>query len=67
MNFSVFDNIVGGKTGYTDGALGVWMLIVKRANERRKLIAVVLGFQKVRFEADEKKFSSVDWTSLRWQ
>lgn len=35
--------IVGGKTGYTDGALGCLIMVVKLPGERDTLISIVLG------------------------
>lgn len=35
--------IIGGKTGYTDGALGCLILVVQRGPQRDTLISVVLG------------------------
>ncbi|OGN27679.1 MAG: hypothetical protein A2941_01680 [Candidatus Yanofskybacteria bacterium RIFCSPLOWO2_01_FULL_49_17] len=61
----VLDDIVGGKTGYTDGALGCMILIVELPKTGDKIIGIVLG-SKGRFEAMEKL---IQWTqrAYRWQ
>lgn len=61
----VIPDIFGGKTGYTDGALGCMILVVDIPDKNDKLISVVLG-SKSRFE-DTKKL--VDWVkeSYRWE
>jgi len=61
----VLNDIVGGKTGYTDGALGCMILIVNAPTSGDKLIAVVLG-STARFDAMK---NLVQWTerAYRWQ
>ncbi len=61
----VLADIVGGKTGYTDGALGCMILIVNVPKEDDKLIGIVLG-SRGRFEAMK---NMVQWTqrAYRWQ
>lgn len=60
----VIPDIFGGKTGYTDGALGCMILVVDIPDKNDKLISVVLG-SRSRFE-DTKKL--IDWVkeSYRW-
>ena len=60
----VIPDIFGGKTGYTDGALGCMILVVDIPDKNDKLISVVLG-SRSRFE-DTKKL--IDWIkkSYRW-
>ena len=54
----VIPDIFGGKTGYTDNALGCMILVVDIPDKNDKLISVVLGSQS-RFE-DTKKL--INWT-----
>jgi len=56
--FGVIPDVVGGKTGYTDGALGCMILIVDIPGKNDKLISIVLG-SKERF-GDTQKL--IDWT-----
>ncbi|HWA64380.1 MAG TPA: serine hydrolase [Candidatus Paceibacterota bacterium] len=58
-------DIFGGKTGYTDSALGCIMLIVQAPEADDKIIAIVLG-STGRFEAMSQL---VAWTkqAYRWQ
>jgi len=60
----VLADIVGGKTGYTDGALGCMILIVN-APDNNKLIGIVLGSND-RFESMK---NLVQWTqrAYRWK
>lgn len=60
----VIPDIFGGKTGYTDGALGCMILVVDIPDKNDKLISVMLG-SRSRFE-DTKKL--IDWVkeSYRW-
>lgn len=37
------EGVIGGKTGYTDGALGCMLLVVKLPENRGTLISIVLG------------------------
>ena len=57
--------IVGGKTGYTDGALGCLILVVKLSGKDDTLISVVLG-SRSRF-ADTKELVSWAQRAYRWQ
>ena len=61
----VLSGIVGGKTGYTDGALGCMMLIINIPDQNDTVVNVVLGSHE-RFPDMQKL---VDWvrTSYRWQ
>lgn len=56
--FGVIPDVVGGKTGYTDGASGCMILIVDIPGKNDKLISIVLG-SKERF-GDTQKL--IDWT-----
>jgi len=60
----VIPDIFGGKTGYTDGALGCMILVVDIPDKNDKLISIILG-SRSRFE-DTKKL--IDWVkaSYRW-
>lgn len=60
----VMPDIFGGKTGYTDGALGCMILVVDIPGENDKLIGIILG-SRSRFE-DTKKL--IDWVkeAYRW-
>lgn len=60
----VIPDIFGGKTGYTDSALGCMILVVDIPDKNDKLISIVLG-SRSRFE-DTKKL--IDWIkeSYRW-
>ena len=51
-------DVVGGKTGYTDGALGCMLLVVDVPGKNDKLISIVLGSAE-RFTDTEKLIS---WT-----
>ncbi len=51
-------DVVGGKTGYTDGALGCMILVVDVPGKNDKLISIVLGSTE-RFSDTEKLIS---WT-----
>lgn len=59
------DNIVGGKTGYTDGALGCMALAVNVNGKHDTLVSIVLG-STTRFEDTTKL---IDWAiaAYRWQ
>ena len=61
----VIPDIFGGKTGYTDNALGCMILVVDIPDKNDKLISVVLGSQD-RF-GDTKKL--IDWVkeAYRWE
>ena len=61
----VIPDIFGGKTGYTDGALGCMILVVDIPDKNDKLISVVLG-SRSRFD-DTKKL--IDWVkeAYRWE
>ena len=58
------DNIIGGKTGYTDGALETMVLQVKITEHQTKLISVILGSHD-RFSETKKL---IDWglSAYRW-
>ncbi|MDP2648140.1 MAG: serine hydrolase [Candidatus Yanofskybacteria bacterium] len=62
---SVISGIVGGKTGYTDGALGCMILAVNMSGKHDTLVIIVLG-STTRFEDTTKLF---DWATAayRWQ
>src|SRR3989338_7329437 len=51
-------DVVGGKTGYTDGALGCMVLVVDVPGKNDKLISIVLGSTE-RFTDTEKL---INWT-----
>ena len=61
---STMPDIIGGKTGYTDNALGCMILIVDVPGKNDRLISIVLG-SKDRF-GDTQKL--IEWTrsSYRW-
>ena len=62
----VLSDIVGGKTGYTDRALGCMILVVAAPNDSSdKIISIILGSRE-RF-TDMKKL--VDWARIayRWE
>ena len=62
----VLSDIVGGKTGYTDRALGCMILVVAAPNDSSdKIISIILGSRE-RF-TDMKKL--VDWarSAYRWE
>lgn len=61
----VIPDIFGGKTGYTDKALGCMLLVVNVPDKNDKLISVVLG-SRSRFD-DTKKL--IDWVkeAYRWE
>jgi len=54
----VIPDVIGGKTGYTDGALGCMVLVVDVPGRNDKLISIVLGSED-RF-ADTEKL--INWT-----
>src|SRR3989344_361792 len=58
-------NILGGKTGYTEGALGCMILVVNVPGQEDKIISIVLGSTE-RF-TDTKKL--INWVSsaYRWE
>jgi D-alanyl-D-alanine carboxypeptidase len=61
----IIPDIFGGKTGYTEKALGCMILVVDIPDKNDKLISVVLG-SRSRFE-DTKKL--IDWvkSAYRWE
>ena len=61
----VLSDIVGGKTGYTDSALGCMILIVDVPNQKDRIIAIVLGSND-RF-GDIKNLISWAKRAYRWQ
>jgi len=56
----VIPGIIGGKTGYTDTALGCFVLVVKAPNNQGQIINVILGTTLDRFSEMEKL---IDWTN----
>lgn len=58
-------DIIGGKTGFTDGAMGTMILVVNNDNGRSELVTVVLGSND-RFTEAQKL---VEWgkRAFRWQ
>ena len=58
-------NIIGGKTGYTDGALGCLILLVNIPEHNDTIISVVLGSND-RFGDTQKV---IDWikSAYRWE
>jgi D-alanyl-D-alanine carboxypeptidase len=60
----VLSDIVGGKTGYTDGALGCMILVVDIPAADDKIVSIILGSRE-RFTDMEKL---VNWakTAYRW-
>lgn len=63
--FGVIPNVVGGKTGYTDIALGSMVLVVDIPGKNDKIISIVLGSRE-RFTDTQKM---VDWvkSAYSWQ
>ena len=61
----VLDGIVGGKTGYTDGALGCLILVVKLSEKGDTLVSIVLG-SKGRF-TDTQTLVAWARSAYRWQ
>ena len=61
----VIPDIFGGKTGYTDKALGCMILVVDIPDKNDKLISVVLG-SRSRFDNTKKL---IDWvkSAYRWE
>jgi D-alanyl-D-alanine carboxypeptidase len=61
----VIPNIIGGKTGYTDSALGCLILVVEIPGQNDNIVSVVLGSND-RFGDSEKL---INWakTAYRWQ
>lgn len=57
--------IIGGKTGYTDGALGCLILVVKSPENSDTLISIVLG-SRSRF-SDTRTLLTWSETAFRWQ
>ncbi|MDO8495525.1 MAG: serine hydrolase [bacterium] len=62
--FDTFPDLVGGKTGYTDGALGCMILEVKTGNSG-SLLAIVIGSSS-RFD-DARKLIEWGQTAFRWE
>ncbi len=62
--FGVIPDVVGGKTGYTDIALGAMVLIVDIPGKNDKIISIVLG-SKERFTDTEKLINWVK-TAYSW-
>ena len=63
--FGVIPDVVGGKTGYTDNALGCMILIVNIPGKNDKLISIVLG-SKDRFGDTQKLINWVK-SSYSWE
>ncbi|MEK7604039.1 MAG: serine hydrolase [Patescibacteria group bacterium] len=63
--FGIIPDIIGGKTGYTDKALGCMLLVVDIPGKNDKIISIVLGSAE-RFTDTEKL---VDWTrrAYNWE
>lgn len=63
--FGVIPDVIGGKTGYTDIALGSMVLIVDIPGKNDKIISIVLG-SKDRFGDTQRM---LDWvkTAYSWQ
>lgn len=61
----VLPNIAGGKTGYTDGALGCMILEVRFPEKNTSLVIIVLGSND-RF-GDVKKIADWTKTAFRWE
>jgi len=61
----VIPDIFGGKTGYTDSALGCMILVVNIPDKNDKLISIVLG-SRSRFDDTNKL---IDWvkSAYRWE
>jgi len=57
--------VIGGKTGYTDGALGCLILVVKLPGKDDTLISIVLG-SRARF-TDTKALVSWAQRAYRWE
>lgn len=60
--FDEFENVIGGKTGYTDLALGNMALVVESPDHKSEIIYLVLGSQD-RF-GDMRRL--VNWTREAW-
>lgn len=63
--FDVVPGLIGGKTGYTEGALGGMILEVERYGTHGSFVAVVLGSPS-RFE-DAKKLIEWGRAAFRWE
>lgn len=63
--FGVIPDVVGGKTGYTDIALGCMVLIVDIPGKNDKIISIILG-SKDRFGDTQKLLSWVK-TAYSWE
>lgn len=61
----VLSDIVGGKTGYTDSALGCMILIVDAPSQSDRIVAIILGSHD-RF-GDMKNLISWAKQAYRWQ
>lgn len=61
----VIPNVAGGKTGYTDVALGALVLVVDIPGKNDKIVSIVLGSRE-RFNDSSKL---IDWakSSYRWE
>ena len=56
--------IIGGKTGYTEEALGCFLLVLEAPANHQYLIHVILGTNNGRFNEMEKL---IDWTEQAYQ
>lgn len=60
--FGVIPNVVGGKTGYTDIALGSMVLVVDIPGKNDKIISIILG-SKDRFGDTQRM---LDWVKMAY-
>lgn len=58
-----FNNVIGGKTGYTDKALGNMILVLKSPDEKSEIVYIILGSPD-RF-GDMRRL--VKWSETAWQ
>ncbi|MEK7078004.1 MAG: serine hydrolase [Patescibacteria group bacterium] len=58
-----FNNVIGGKTGYTSRALGNMILILKSPDEKSEIVYIILGSED-RF-GDMRKL--VKWSETAWR
>ena len=56
--------VVGGKTGYTEEALGCFVLVLEAPSDHRYLINIILGTSNGRFSEMEKL---IDWTQKAYK
>jgi len=60
----VMPGIIGGKTGYTDTALGCFVLVTEAPNSKGQIINIILGTPNDRF-GEMKKL--INWTDQAYQ